>query len=191
MGGRWRKAVETLTNRAGVTVVEVMTGLAIAGVLVAAAAPAVLDTVQGYRFNAAVRQVVGDLQTARSLAVSRGNFYGFHSGGDPLVGLPSQHRLELSTSPDGTVWPVPGDTTASNPNVISDWQNVPNLYPGVTVSVPVDQNGVGVGGVIFNSRGMSVNPFFNVVHPLQITITASGGRTRTVLISRAGGVTVQ
>jgi len=168
-----------------------MTGLAIAAILVAAGAPAFLESVQTHRFNAAVRQVAGDIQMVRSLVVSRGNFYAFHSRGDPLVSLPNQYRLELSTSPNGTTWPAPGDTTTNNPRVISNWQDIPNLYPGVTVSAPVDQNGQGVGGVIFNSRGMSTNPFVNAVHPLQITITASGGRVRTILISRAGGVTIQ
>jgi Tfp pilus assembly protein FimT len=191
MGWGWRKGVETLINRAGLTVVEMMTGLAIAGVLVAAAAPAVLESIQTYRFNAAVRQVVGDIQRARSLAISQGDFYAFHAGADPFVNLPNQYRLELSTSPNGTLWPVPGDTTANNPNVISNWQDIPTLYSGVAVSAPVDQNGQVVTGVIFNSRGMSTNPFANVVHPLQITITAPGWRTRAILISRAGGVTVQ
>lgn len=186
----WHKGGERLTNRTGLTLLEVITSLAIAGVLVAAAVPAFLESIQAYRFNAAVRQVAGDIQMARSLAITTGGCYGLHSGSDPLVNRPNQYRLERGNC-NGTGWPTPTDTPATNSNVITGWVDVNQDFPGVTLDSMRDNASVTVNGVIFNSRGASVNPFVaGLIHPITITVTNTPGATRSIQVRSTGSVRV-
>ncbi|MFQ5961078.1 MAG: Tfp pilus assembly protein FimT/FimU [Candidatus Methylomirabilales bacterium] len=182
-------------GNAGFTMIEMLVVIAIAVILLALGLPSLLNMIAGSRIDGATRQVMYEIRAVQSLAVTRGGDFGFHWGGDPLVGLPlTQYRVE--TDPSGACaappagWPAAADTTATNPNVIRDWFDLSVEYPGVVIQSVEDANTTVIGGVMFNSRGASVNTCVPVTFPLTITIADTSGATRTIQVQRAGRVSI-
>jgi len=177
----------------GFTLVELLTAVVIAVILIAAAMPVLLGAVQGSRLEAATRQIVSEIRKVQSLAVTRRGVFGFHWGGDPTVaGLSaSQYRIERDAT--GTcAWPPASASTADpNPDVITDWFDLSGPFPGVTITAVKDNNNVVVGGVIFDSIGASVNTCTAATFPLTMTLADTSGRTRIIEIRSAGGVNIQ
>jgi len=60
-----------IANRAGFTVAELMTTVAVMGILTAAAVPMFLNTLPGLRLSDAARQVATDLQQLRMKAIAQ------------------------------------------------------------------------------------------------------------------------
>ncbi|MFQ5848275.1 MAG: Tfp pilus assembly protein FimT/FimU [Candidatus Methylomirabilales bacterium] len=184
---RW---IRRMGNK-GVTLIELLVAIVIAGLLIGLGIPSLLPLIQGSELNGATRQVMYEIRAVQSLAVTRGGFFGLHWGGDPLVGFPpSQYRIEAD--PTGTCgWPAPTDSTATNANVIRDWLDLVNEYPAVTIQSVTDNVGTVLGGVMFNSRGAAVNTCgVALTFPLTVTMADAAGATQTITVQRAGRVTI-
>lgn len=176
----------------GVTLIELFVALTIAGILIAIGLPSFLGLIQRSTINGATRQILYEIRTVQNLAVTQGGTFGFHWGGDPvIVGFqPTQYRIERNQTGICANWPPPGNSKATpNPDVITDWFNLAGEYQGVTIQSVRDANNVLLGGVMFNSRGGSINNCTGVTFPLTITLADTSGATRTVTIQRAGRAT--
>ncbi len=165
----------------------------IAALLIGAAMPAFLSMVQRSRIDGGSRQVLYEIRSAQSLAISRGGVFGFHLGGDP--GPPAAGRLNseyrFETDPATCAWPAPTDTTATNANVIRDWFDLAREYPGVTIQSVQDATATIIGGVMFNSRGALVNTCGGLNPPITITIVDNSGGQRLVCVQRVGRVSIR
>jgi hypothetical protein len=131
------------------------------------------------------RQLVSEIRFARSLAVSRGGFYGLHLGrDDPAVGAAYKNSYRIESSANGTTWPDDDAVMGSDPTVITNWQDVSWSFTNVTV-----QSVGGTGGPIFNAVGASVDPW-NGMSPRSLTITLAdaSGATTVIQVSPTGNV---
>ncbi len=177
----------------GFTLVELLTAVVIAAILIAAGMPTLLGTIERSRLNAAARQVVSEIRKVQSLAVTRRGVFGFHWGGDPNVtGLSAtQYRIERDAT-GACAWPPAGASKADpNLDVITDWLDLAAAFPGVTITAVKDNNNVVVGGVIFDAIGASVNTCTAVAFPLTVTVADNSGATRTIEVRSAGSVNIQ
>jgi prepilin-type N-terminal cleavage/methylation domain-containing protein len=181
--------IRRIGNR-GFTLIEMLVVIVIVAILAALGLPQLLNVIAGSRIDGGTRQIMYEIRAVQSLAVTRGGDFGFHWGGDPLVGMaPSLYRVE--TDPTGACgWPAPTDTTATNPDVIRDWFDLSGEYQGITIQSVQDANSTVIGGVMFNSRGASMNNCVAVTFPLTITIVDTAGATRTIQVQRAGRVRI-
>ncbi len=195
MTGRMRR----IGNK-GFTLIELLVVIVIVVIMAAVGFPSLLGMIQRSEIDGATRHVLYEIRAAQSLAVTRGDDFGFHWGGDPFVGMaPSVYRIERDPSgacaapPNG--WPAPGDTEGTIypdgvQRVIRAWLDLSVEYPGIVIQSVTDNVGTPVGGVMFNSRGASVNFCVNVTFPLTITIADASGTTRQIEVQRAGRVRV-
>ncbi len=184
----------------GFTMIELLVVVIIVVILAAVGLPSLLGMIQRSEIDGATRHVLYEIRAAQSLAVTRGDDFGFHWGGDPFVGMaPSVYRIERDPSstcalpPAG--WPAPGDTENTIypdgvQRVIRAWLDMSVEYPGIVIQSIADNVGNPVGGVMFNSRGASVNSCVPVTFPLTITIADTSGTTRQIEVQRAGRVRV-
>jgi type II secretory pathway pseudopilin PulG len=177
----------------GFSAIELLLAMIIAGLLIGAAMPAFLSMVQRARVDGGARQVLYEIRSAQSLAISRGGVFGFHWGGDPAIGGPpplaSQYRIELDTT-GACGFPAVG-APVDGTNVIRGWFDLAGDYPGVTIQSVQDANTTVIGGVMFNSRGASVNTCAAVAFPITITIVDTSGGQRCVDVQRAGRVSIR
>ena len=180
-----------MTNKErGMTLVEMVLTLAVTGIVLVASSASIVTAVQTSRLKRAAGWMVSEIRHARSLAVSQRATIGVHWGADPSESTPpgaNYFRVEENT---GTTcsWPDVGDTVASNPNVITDWSDLSDEYPGVSIVSIVGADSSAIGGMAFNSRGGSVNPCTGVAYPISITITNTAGATQVVQVRSAGTV---
>lgn len=178
----------------GFTAIELTLVIVLTAILIGIAMPSFVGTIRRSRLGGATRHLVAEIRTAQSMAVTRSGFFGLHWGADP--GPPAAGRLNseyrIEQDPGGAcAWPAPTDTTGTNVNVVTDWTDLSREYPGVTIQTVQDGGGNTVGGVIFNSRGLSVNTCVGVTFPVTVTIADNSGATETIRINRAGNVTIQ
>ncbi len=168
-------------NAAGYTVVELMMGMAISGIMTAVSMPSMLDTIQRYRADAAPRQVMADLRFAQSHAISRGmqaRLVIFDAAGQATgagytdATKANQYRVEAR--PSGGAWPALADTMASNASVLTPWTDL-----GADYRQAVTQ----ANAVAFTSRGSLQNSAATLSILLQ---TTPGGAARTVRTNPAG-----
>lgn len=177
----------------GFTVIEMFMAIAVAGILIGAAMPSFLALIQSSRLDGATRQVLSEIRAVQSLAVTRGGIFGFHWGGDPLVGMvPSVYRIESNPTGNCADWPPPGASMADpNPDVITDWFDLAGEYSGITITAVQDNGANTIGGPMFSAEGESVNTCGAVSFPLTITIGDGSGATRTIQVRSAGSVRIQ
>jgi Tfp pilus assembly protein FimT len=149
-------------------------------VLVIVGMPVLQATLQNYRFRSATDWVMGDIRQTRSLAVPQGKFLSYHGTST------GTYRIERSTT--GTAWPADTDTPASNADVITPLQNIPQIYFGVNLGRPVDAGSTTLTRIILNSLGNSVAPGGSVTNPISITITSPSGTTQVLQVSQLGSV---
>ena len=172
----------------GFSLVELFVAIIIAGILIAMGLPSFLGLIQRSSMNAGTRQVMYEIRAVQSLAVTRGGVFGFHWGGDPLVGFPpSQYRIIRDTT-GACGFPAP-TAPQDGTNVVRTWFDLAGEYPGIVVQSVRDNVGTVLGGVMFNSRGASVNTCAAVTFPVTVTVADNSGATRTITIQRAGRVT--
>lgn len=169
----------------GMTLVELMVTLVVAGLMMLFATSSMLEAVRNFQLRGATRMVLDEIRHTRSLALSDVGTFGFHWGGDVGAPGPAYFRVEQNT---GTAcsWPAVGDTVTSNANVITDWFDLTDEYPRVTIASIKDKNGQDLGGVAFHSRGGSDNPCAIVAYPITITVSSTSGATRTIEVQSAG-----
>lgn len=89
----------------GVTLIEVLTSIVIAGILMAIALPAFSKLMPGIRVSSAARQIATDLQLAKMRAIS-------------------QHTAQTVTFTQ----------SSSSYTLGSDTRSLPTLYPGTTIT---------------------------------------------------------
>ncbi len=166
--------------------------IAIAAILAGVAMPSFLSMIQRSRIDGGARQVMYEIRSAQSYAISRGGVFGFHWGGDPdpTGRLNSEYRIVRDTT-GACGFPAVGDPQDGT-DVIRGWWDLAGDYQGVTIQSLQDANNITIGGVMFNSRGASVNTCPGVVaFPLTITIADTSGALRTLQVQRAGRVVIQ
>ncbi len=181
-----------LKQEEGFTAFELLIVLSAIAVLAAVGMPLFLGSIQTYRLNAGTRQTVTEIRRVQSLAVSRGSVFGFHWGGDPNLPPPGRSSSEYRIERDATGacgYPAPTDTTA-NPDVITEWTDLTRDYTGVLITSIQDTNGTPLGGVMFNSRGASVNTCTGVAFPVTVTVADTTGATRTIRVRSAGSLRI-
>ncbi|TKS57805.1 MAG: hypothetical protein EWM72_03437 [Nitrospira sp.] len=141
--------------------------MAVLAILATVSLPIFAATIKNARLSGAVRQLAGDIRSARSLAVSKGGLYGVYT-------LGNTYRIEKSAT----------DTTWSSPTNITNWQNLSTQFVGVTIQNV--GNGAPIGGPIFNAMGASVDSA-NIVRSVNITL-ADASVTKIIQVSPAGNV---
>lgn len=193
MTGRMRR----IGNK-GFTLIELLVVVIIVVIMAALGLPSLLGMIQRSEIDGATRHVLYEIRAAQSLAVTRGDDFGFHWGPDVAM-APSVYRIERDPSgtcaapPNG--WPAPADTEGTIypdgvQRVIQPWLDLSVEYPGIVIQSVTDNVGTPVGGVMFNSRGASVNTCLNVTFPLTVTIADVSGTTRQIEVQRAGRVRI-
>ncbi|MGH7381488.1 MAG: pilus assembly FimT family protein [Candidatus Methylomirabilales bacterium] len=174
----------------GFSLVELFVAITIAGILIGLGLPSFLGLIQRSSINAGTRQVMYEIRAVQNLAVTRGGVFGFHWGGDPLAALPpSQYRIIRDTT-GACGFPAPA-APQDGTDVVRTWFDLAGEYPGLTIQSVIDNNATALGGVMFNSRGASVNTCAvpAVTFPVTVTVADNSGVTRTITIQRAGRVT--
>ena len=172
----------------GFSLMELFVAVAIAGILIGVGLPSFLGLIQRSSINAGTRQVMYEIRAVQNLAVTRGGVFGFHWGGDPLAALPpSQYRIIRDTT-GACGFPAPA-APQDGTDVVRTWFDLAGEYPGVTIQSVRDNVATPLGGVMFNSRGGSVNTCGAVTFPVTVTVADTSGVTRTITIQRAGRVT--
>jgi prepilin-type N-terminal cleavage/methylation domain-containing protein len=171
-------------GRGGFSAAELLVVVAMLAILATVSLPIFAETLRNSRLSGAARQLVGDIRHARSLAISKGDFYGLHLYPDDALGVDPAHKnsYRIEYSSDGATWPLEDATMGSDPAVITNWQNLSTQFTGVKVDSVVDGGGNPIGGPIFNSIGGSVSP----PSPRLVNITLIDDKV--IQVSPAGNV---
>lgn len=167
--------------------IELAINLSIVGILAAIAIPGILGSIQRTGVDGASRRLAEDIRVAQSTAITRGaqtRLLIFDRAG--LVPEPTNlsettkanmYRIEIRNGPSAS-WPAIGDNPATNPNVLTVWNDLGFQYRGIAVTAG--------NAVVFNSQGF----LGTSAMPLDIIVQGSGG-TRTIRTSVIGKATVQ
>jgi prepilin-type N-terminal cleavage/methylation domain-containing protein len=180
----------------GFSAIELLLAMIIAGLLIGAAMPAFMSMVQRSRIDGGSRQVLYEIRSTQSLAISRGGVFGFQWGGDPTPPPPGQlnsmYRIVRDTGTPGACVIPAGGAPVDGTFVIRGWFNLAGDYQGVTIQSLQDANNTIVGKVMFNSRGGSVNNCTpGVTFPVTVIIADNSGVQRCVDVQRAGRVSIR
>ncbi len=172
----------------GITVIDLLGAVVLAAILVGAAAPVMMTGVESARFNAAARQVVGDMRLARSKAVSTG--WQYRIRGRDRRGGPNANRYRMEgRRTAGIAWPA----EAALPQLTADqyvgpWIQLDASYPGIQL----DNSAAGTDPPFyagFDSSGKTCTPLtqcLDGIAPLTITRDTTG-HTRQISIAPATG----
>ncbi len=101
------------------------------------------------------------------------------------------YRIVRDTGTPGACAIPLGGAPLDGTNVIRGWWNLAGDYPGLTIQSVQDANATIIGGVMFNSRGASVNTCAAVAFPITIAIVDISGAQRCVDVQRAGRVSIR
>ncbi|MFQ5988327.1 MAG: Tfp pilus assembly protein FimT/FimU [Candidatus Methylomirabilales bacterium] len=187
-----RNFIRHIGNK-GLSAIELLLALLIAAILIGAAMPSFMNMIASSRIDGGARQVLYEIRSTQSLAINRGGVFGFHWGGDPgpppAGQLNSTYRIVRDTT-GACGFPAVG-APVDNTNVIRGWWDLAGDYRGVTIQTVQDANNTTIGGVMFNSRGASVNTCAAVAFPVTIIIADNSGAQRCVDVQRAGRVSVR
>ena len=171
------------TTQSGFTLTQLIVSLAIMVIIMLISVPAFSTIIARSRTSAATRAVIGDMLTARSMAVGTGwqtKIIGF--GGPSSNAQKNQYRM-LARQNTGVAWPADTAATARTATTWAEpWQNMTTLYPGVSLD-PGGTSSQDRFDVQFDPSGaatMSTNDFaplriLGTKDALNITISASGG----------------
>lgn len=160
----------------GVSLPELLVVLGLLAIIGAVSMPYLLGAIRNSDFNSAVRQVAGDARFARSLAISKGGYYRLQRSNN-------SYRIEHSNS--GASWPASDEQMGTSVDVISNWQDLPSLYNGITI-----QTFSVADGAIFNSTGASVDSS-NALRSVNVTLRKPDGTIKAIQVDPAGNVKIQ
>jgi type II secretory pathway pseudopilin PulG len=170
----------------GVTLVEFLTGIVMLGILCAIAVPGILGSIHRTGVDGASRRLTEDIRLAQSNAVTKGMQVRLvvfdQSGVVPNPGnlnepaKANMYRIEMRSGPSA-LWPAVNDNSATNPNVLTVWQDIGSQYRGVTVTTG--------SALIFNSQGFLIN----ITAPVNTVLQGPGG-SKTVQTTAIGKATV-
>lgn len=177
----------------GLTTIELAIVVVLLAIMAGGAFPAVRASIENARFNAVVRQVVGDVRLARAKAVSSGWQYRIR-GRDRRAGAnASRYRLEGRRS-TAIAWPAETDLPQQTADLfVGPWVNVRTNYPGVQL----DNSATGTNPPFyagFDPSGRICSPLsqcFNGVSPLQVTKDSTGQATQISVAPATGMVRLQ
>jgi type IV fimbrial biogenesis protein FimT len=159
----------------GFTLIELVITVAIMVMMLAVAMPLFFQIMAQRRLTAAVERVTGDLRYAQSQAVTQGGLFRLHEGGD--AGQAGKYRLEQSTD-GGATW-----------TPLTAWYDLSTDYKGSSVQGIKDNAGAGATRywIGFNAQGAATGPA-GVVYPVDLTVVAATGSTKTKQILRTGTI---
>ena len=173
------------TKQSGFTLTQLIVSLAIMVIIMLISVPAFSTMIARSRTSAATRTIMGDMLTARSMAVGTGwqtKIIGF--GNASTDTKKNQYRM-LARQNTGVSWPADTAADARTTTTWAEpWVNVPSLYPGVTLD-PGGASGSDRFDVMFDARGaatLSSTDFapcrvLGSKDALNITLSLSGGLT--------------
>jgi prepilin-type N-terminal cleavage/methylation domain-containing protein len=179
----------------GVTAIELVVAMCIVGILAAVTVPGILGGILRTGVDGAARRISEDLRLTQSTAISEGlqtRLLAFNNsgqahdhGGSPSgtlnltnTAMANKYRIERRSSALAS-WPAVTDNRGTNPNVLTEWNDVPLQYRGVTIDFACT--------VVFNSQGFQVTSATGL---RTVRVTGTGG-TKTVSISNIGRVSFQ
>jgi len=177
---------QQVSDRRGFGTLDLLVTLTFVGIVLVISAPAARDAIGTYQRNGAARQVLSEIRRAQSLAVARGGVFGFQWGADPSVDRPdSEYRIVRDTT-ESCGFPAV-DLPADGTNVIRAWHDLSSDFSGLRIESILDNGNQPLGGVMFDSRGISVNTCTTVSFPIEVVVSDPAGRTRSIEIRAAGG----
>lgn len=168
----------------GVSLVELMIGLTISGMLLMAGIPAFTAWIQNAQNRTAAESIANGLQLARAEAVKRNALVRFQlTDGSGLVAWNVGCVMTTTDCPASLQRRHPGEG-ATNARVGVSAARLPNPAPAGYFSTPID-GGTGLtAGVTFNGMG---RPFVSEITRLDVTNAASSGARRYVVTISEGG----
>ncbi len=181
------KKCKLMHGPAGMTLIELVTGIIILSILTAIGMPGILGSIQRTGVDGASRRLAEDIRRAQSNALTRGvqaRLIVFDQTG-VLPTTPTaindstkanMYRIEIRSGASAS-WPALTDTPGSNANVLTPWSDLGTQYRGVWVDTG--------NAVIFNSIGGVIN----TTVPAAIVVQGSGG-TRSVQTNVIGKATI-
>ena len=157
---------------AGFTLVELMVGLAVLGILVAAAAPSFREAVTARRLEAGTTQIVNAIRLARAEAIKRS-------------GLVAVRPLSDTDWTSGLLVHVEADSDASNELTAADTHvrqfAMPSLSRSLVINPPA---------LAFDAQGRNVALAFGGAPQVSTLQMEVNGRFRTVTIQSTGSTTI-
>jgi hypothetical protein len=81
------------------------------------------------------------------------------------------------------------ETPATNPDILTQWQDLSRDFESVRITELRDNAGTTVTNVVFDSLGASVN--LGVSYPLTIAVAGGGGSQRAIQVRSAGSLRMQ
>jgi type II secretory pathway pseudopilin PulG len=177
----------------GVTAVELAAVMVLVTILAGAGLPTLMTSVESARFNAAVRQVAGDVRLARARAVSTGWQYRIR-GRDRRGGAnANQYRVEGRRG-TAIAWPAETDPPQQTADLsVGPWIRITAAYPGIQL----DNSGIGVSPPFyagFDPSGRVCTPAaqcFDAVSPLRVTRDSTGQMRQIWIAPATGTVRIQ
>jgi len=157
---------------AGFTLVELMVGLAVLGILIAAASPSFREAVTARRLEAGTTQIVSAIRLARAEAIKR-------------AGLVAVRPLSGTDWTSGLLVHVEADSNASNALTAAD-----TLVRQFAMPSPSSFPASNPAALAFDAQGRNVALAFDGA-PQDSTLRMEvNGRSRTVTIGRTGSTTI-
>lgn len=177
-------------RQSGFSMIDLLVGLAVVGVLLAAAGLSMRTAAATYLRNGAARTSLAAIRKTQSLAITRGSVFQLQWGGAAGVGRPaSQYRIVRDTT--GTCSFPAVNAPVDGTNVIEGWTDLAAGYAGTSIQSVNDSGNTSRSGVMFNSIGASVNTCASVAFPVTVTIADAAGRTKTITVQNAGSAMLQ
>ena len=170
--------------------IDMLVTLTILCIIAASALSSARSTLLTYQRNAAARHVMAQVRATQNFAVTRHGVFGFHWGGDPdITGDPAAYRIVRDTT--GACGLPAADQAQDGTNVIADWFDLSREYRGVRIESIRDADGSLLGGVMFGSKGESVNTCTAVAFPIRVVVSDTDGKSRVIEVGAAGSTRLE